>query len=43
MWGLAAALGVIIVLLAGCFALLVAIHSKIEAYHRLNGEGPPAP
>jgi hypothetical protein len=35
-------LGLIAILVGGCFALLVAISAKIEAYQRLNGE-PPAP
>ena len=30
-------------LVGGCFAVLMAINAKIEAYQRLYGEGRPAP
>jgi hypothetical protein len=35
------AAGLIVLLLAGCFAMLVAISAKIDAYRRVNGEEPP--
>jgi hypothetical protein len=43
MWAQAIAVGIIIMLLTGFFALFVAICAKIDAYHRLNGDGPLVP